>query len=259
MERLLGVARTGREEPARRWPPVRRALVPVDRRQQPDLHTGRGSAWIASSGWLGSMAVLTCMGLRCIGLIWMRGVDRASGPAPCAVDRTSVRQRWAERRSRAGPGAAAPSAGGRPTVPAAGGEVGCGRRRNRRRVRSRTPCSTAPSVDRKGSCTTTTCCGSAYRHDGGVRTRRARGSGSSSRQASAALGAPVLEHGAPGAGAHSGAKAVLAGTTAVVGLERTLQRRPPRRPGHDDQAGWSGTLTRLDQGSALPRTPTAQG
>ena len=99
---------------------------------------------------------------------------------------------------------------------------------------------TASSADRTRSCTTTTCCGSAYRHDGGVRTRRARGSGSSSRQASAALGAPVLEHGAPGAGAHPGAKAVLAGTTAVVGLERTLQRRPPRRPGHHDQAGWPG-------------------
>ena len=39
----MGVARTRREEPARRWPPVRRALVPVDRRQQPGLHAGRGT------------------------------------------------------------------------------------------------------------------------------------------------------------------------------------------------------------------------
>ena len=174
-------------------------------------------------------------------------IERQFGRAGLSADQQQARA------------AAAPSAGARPASPAAAGAAGCAPPPNRRRVRSRTPCSTASSADRTRSCTTTTCCGSAYRHDGGVRTRRARGSGSSSRQASAALGAPVLEHGAPGAGAHPGAKAVLAGTTAVVGLECTLQRRPPRRPGHDDQAGWPGTLTRLDQGCALPRTPTAQG
>ncbi len=238
----MGVARTRRVEPARRWPPVDGALIPVDRRQQPGLRTGRRRRSGVTTRWSRH-----------------RGVDRAAGPTPSEVDRTSVRQRRDGRRSAASPGAAASSAGARPATPAAGGGVGCAPRRNRRRGRSRTPCSTASSADRTRSCTTTTCCGSAYRHDGGVRTRRARGSGSSSRQASAALGAPVLEHGAPGAGAHSGAKAVLAGTTAVVGLERTLQRRPPRRPGHHDQAGWSGALTRLDQGCALPRTPTAQG
>ncbi len=142
-----------------------------------------------------------------------------------------------------------------------GGGADCAPRRVRPRVRLRTPYSTASSPDRTSSCTTTMCCGSACRHDEGVRTRRARGSGSSSREASAALGAPVLEHGAPCASAHPGAKAVLAGTTAVVGLERTLQRRPPRRPGQSDQAGWSGVLTRLDLGCAhrAPRPCKATG
>jgi hypothetical protein len=35
----------------------------------------------------------------------------------------------------------------------------------------------------------------------------------------------------------------------LLGWNVRFKRRPPRRPGHHDQAGWPGLLTRLDQGA----------
>ena len=95
---------------AARAPP----LVPVDRRQQPDLHAGRGRAWIASSGWLGSVAVLTCMGLTCMG---------SSGCGKSIEHPVQLRAKLIERQfGSGGPGADQEQARGQRRRPLAGGQ-----------------------------------------------------------------------------------------------------------------------------------------
>ena len=134
------------------------------------------------------------------------------------VDRTSVRLRAGTPRSGTGPEEATP----RPAEHAAGGEDGCGPRPGPRRDRSRTPPSVTTRSDRERRNTTADRSACAFPPDGGGRTRRARGSGRSSGQTGAALGAARLDDGPSTTGAHPRAKAVLAGSTAVVGLKGTL-------------------------------------
>ena len=63
---------------------------------------------------------------------------------------------------------------------------------------------------------------SACHHAPIVRTHCTRGFDGSSRESGAALGAAVLEHRTPGAGAHPGAESVLLRTAVGVGLKCTL-------------------------------------
>ena len=92
----------------------------------------------------------------------------------------------------------------------------------RRRDRWRRPPSAGPVLDRGRTNTTADRPARVFRHAGGGRRRRVRGPGRSSGQTSAALGAPGLQHGATGAGAHARTESVLAGSAAVVGLVGTL-------------------------------------
>jgi hypothetical protein len=63
--------------------------------------------------------------------------------------------------------------------------------------------------------------------------RHGRGSGRSSGEASPALGATALEHGATGAGRHAGAKAVVLGSPVIVGLKCALHEVLLDRSGVD--------------------------
>lgn len=104
------------------------------------------------------------------------------------------------------------------------GAVGrdCGPRPARSCDRWRTPPEDAGRLDREGTCTTALRCDDDDPAGTAGRTRRGLGSARSSRETVAALGAPRLEHGASGAGAHAMAKTVLLGTAQIVGLVGAL-------------------------------------
>ncbi len=97
-------------------------------------------------------------------------------------------------------------------------------------------------LGRGTSCTREQTVGSAGRHERVARTQRGRGPDESSRQTSAALGPPVLEHGTTGAGAHAGTKPVLLGPAMGVGLECALHdvllRPPAGHTGAGDHDRW---------------------
>ena len=129
---------------------------------------------------------------------------------------------------------------GRP--PAVDDEHGCVRRPVRGRARARTPHVAASwnPEDRGERCTTVLRPERAGRRRRGAGRRCARGYARSSREAMAALGAAGLQHGAAGPGAHAGAKAVLLGTAAVVGLVGALHAallRRPERASCDERCG----------------------
>ncbi len=172
--------------------------------------------------------------------------EPASSPArsapngtPFAVERTSVRRpggwhrpaacRPATRARRPPPG----------TAPAVADATDSSSPPGRARGRGRTPprwssqwsLRRSSSRGRDTSCTKGRVGGSACRRAPGVGTPRAHGSVGSSRQPGAALGAAVLEHGAPGAGAHAGPEPVLLGPTVGIRLKSALHDVLLRRPG----------------------------
>ncbi len=101
-------------------------------------------------------------------------------------------------------------------------EGGCGRPRCPSSGRSRTRRAATRGRGRGETCTTADRPGDGCRPAEGGRRCPCSGSGRSSGQASPALGATGLDHGAATARAHAGAKAVLAGSAPVVGLICTL-------------------------------------
>ena len=203
LERLVGVARTRRVEPARRWPALeRRADTSRSPRSSQALRTGRRHA--------------SC-GVR-------RSRSSRSVAARSEADRTSVRRRRAGADQQHARRAAASSLARRqqrpqpPAEPVArhGGPDGAAdRERHARRRRSTDRDTTLHHSD--GAV------GSACRRDG----RRSNASRSRIRSDQAdrrarPLARRFLSTARPARVAHPGAKAVLAGTTTIVGLERAL-------------------------------------
>jgi len=147
-----------------------------------------------------------------------------SAPDRTAVRRTIVTRRTAARRTDRSP------VGGRQRTrpaaawPAADGEHGCVRRRARARGPGRTPHAVVCRCleDREGRCTTALQPGYAALARRCARTRCAPGCARSSRKTVTTLGAAGLQHCPAGSGAHTVPKAVLLGTTTVVGLECAL-------------------------------------
>ena len=154
---------------------------------------------------------------------WSCGARRNATPARrAAVRPTTVRRLLVERPPGSCPAADRPLTTGRADAAA----PGCGRPPARRRGRSQTPPGAATARDRGGTCTTALRLGCGRRLATGERRRSAPGCARSSRELVAALGTARLQHGAAASSAHAVAKAVLAGTTTIVRLERALQRNP---------------------------------
>jgi len=138
------------------------------------------------------------------------------------VRRTSVRSPPAWPRSAAArPGSPSWSVGC-PGSSAGGVATGCGSQRCPLRDRWRTrrgPAADLVDEDRSTTVDRSEC---GHHLDGGVRSRAGPGSGRSSRQSGAALGATRLEDRAPSTGTHPRTKTVLAGPATVVRLVGTF-------------------------------------
>jgi hypothetical protein len=133
---------------------------------------------------------------------------------------TTVRRRVGERRSATAPAGRHADRARRATVDA----TGCGRRRDRGRGSARSRRGPVGSKDRVRRCTTELRPERDGRLVADVGSRGAPGSARSSRQARTALGPPGTEHRPAGTGAHPRPEAVLLGPSALIGLERALQR-----------------------------------
>jgi len=155
---------------------------------------------------------------------------RRSSAPPTPARRTYVRMHRLGRRTGTTP-AGRRSRGVRP---ASAGADGCVPRRIRWRARWRTPRGAEPDWNRERTSTTADRSAPGPRLAEDERRPRGRGSGRSSRQTGATLGATGLEHGAPGTGAHPSAEPVLASSVAVVGLEGAF---------HDDLRTLGATIT----------------
>jgi len=105
---------------------------------------------------------------------------------------------------------------------AAGGGDGCAPSRGRTTARRRSRRATAMRRGRRGICTTAPCLGTIVRGAQARRRRACRGSARSSGESRPALETPGLDDRSAGAGAHPGAKAVLTGSSAGVGLVGAL-------------------------------------
>lgn len=148
----------------------------------------------------------------------MVGTARSASPDRTAVRRTNVRRRQEQPRSGTDRASVRWSAGR--NAAAVGRD--CAPRQDQRRGRWRRPLAVAAAWDRGRMCTRALRPAPAGPRRSTARSRRGRGCARSSRQTSAALVATGLDDSTPATRAHASTKAVLLGTTAVVGLVGAL-------------------------------------